>query len=154
MEPRWEDDERGHGVGDGRRLSGDVDEFRSLLTSPDWVAEEPEAHLLPHLQKACAPPGADFVLESNEVEGDGTLVVRLRPRRAGDRGQIRGALFALLGQVAESATYVRQRPQRAVSPNPPDEVVFEVATGVPSGDGPFATHGHLVRFRVLPATPR
>jgi len=153
MGPRWEGDERGHGVADGRRLSGDVDEFRRTLGEPDWVAEEPQTHLLPHLHKACARPDADFVLEATEVEADGTFVVTLRARNAHGSGQTRAAVFALLGQIAETATYVRERPQRAGSPNPPGEVVFEVATGIPPGDGPFATHGHLVRFRVL-ATKR
>jgi hypothetical protein len=152
MEPRWEGDLRGRGVADGRRLSNEIDEFRRTITSPDWVAEEPEKHLLPHLQKACGPPDADFSLESTAVEVDGTFVVTLRPRKADNIGQIRAALFALVGQIAEMATYVRQRPQGAGSTNPPREVIFEVATGNPSGEGPFAAHGHLVRFRVQPAT--
>jgi hypothetical protein len=152
MQPRWEDDERGHGIADGRRLSGDVDEFRRMLSRPDWVAEEPQLHLLPHLRKACEPPDADFALISTDEEADGTFVVTLRARTADSSGRIRAAVFALVGQIAEAATYVRQRPQPAGSPIPHGEVVFEVATGIPSGDGPFATHGHLVRFRVLPTT--
>jgi hypothetical protein len=63
-----------------------------------------------------------------------------------------GPRFTLVGQIAETATYVRQRPERIVSPDPKNEFVFEVATGIPSGDGPFATHGHLLRRRVRPAT--
>src|SRR4030081_262683 len=148
MDPRWEGDVRGHGIADGQRLSTEVDEFKRTMSSPGWVTEEPEAHLLPHLQRACARQDADFVLDASEVEADGTFVVRLHPRKALDIGQIRAALFSLLGQVAETVTYVRQRRTPADSTS---DVAFDVATGIPSGDGPFAPHGHLLRFRIRPA---
>jgi hypothetical protein len=151
VQPRWEDDARGHGVADGRRLSAEIDEFRRTVSSPNWIAEEPELHLLPHLRDACARPDADFVLVSSEVDADGTFVVTLRSKKAHSIGQVRGSLFAVVGQIAETATYVRQRTPLG-SPDIQREVVFEVATGIPSSEGPFATHGHLLRFRVQPPT--
>lgn len=150
MNPRWEGDSSGHGIADGRRLSKEIDEFNRTITSPGWVTEEPEAHLLPHLQTACAEPTADFALESSEVDPDGTLSVTLGLRDKRGAGEIRAALFALLGQVAETASYVHERPKAGNA----DDVVFDVVTGIPPGDGPFATHGHLLRFLIRPATDR
>jgi hypothetical protein len=152
MEPRWEGDGRGHGIADGRRLSSEIDEFRRTVSSPDWVAEAPEVHLLPHLTRACGGPDANFALASTEVASDGTFLVTLRAQKALSRGQIRASLFALIGQIAETTTYIRQRPADVSSPDPAGDIVYEVATGIRSGDGPFAPHGHLVRFRVQPAT--
>lgn len=152
MQPHWEGDTRGRGTADGRRLSSEVEQFQRALSLPDWVAEEPELHLLPHLQMACDRPGADFALESTDVDADGTFVVTLRSPNPRSTGQIRAALFALVGQIAETATYVRQRPGHGGFPDPTQEVVFEVATGTPAGEGPYTTHGHLVRFRIQPPT--
>jgi len=149
MEPRWDGDARGHGIADGRRLSPEIDAFRRTVSSPNWIAEEPEIHLLPHLREACARPEADFALVSTERDADGTFVVTLRSKKAEGIGQIRASLFALIGQIAETATYVRQQPTLG-SPDAQRDVIVEVATGIPSGEGPFATHGHLVRFRIQP----
>jgi hypothetical protein len=148
VQPRWDGDVRGRGIADGRRFSGELDEFNRIITSPGWVTEEPEAHLLPHLQTACARPTADFALESSEVNPDGTLSVTLGLRDKRGAGEIRAALFALLGQVAETATYVRERRKAGNA----TDVVFDVVTGIPPADGPFATHGHLLRFLIRPAT--
>src|SRR5437763_82180 len=70
MEPRWDGDARGHGIADGRRLSPEIDAFRRTVSSPNWIAEEPEIHLLPHLRDACARPEADFALVSTERDAD------------------------------------------------------------------------------------
>lgn len=152
MQPRWEGDTRGRGIADGRPLSSEVEQFQGALNLPDWVAEEPELHLLPHLQRACDRPDAEFAVESTGADADGRFVVTLRSRNPRSIGQIRAALFALVGQIAETATYVRQRPGRRGFPDPTEEVVFEIATGTPAGDGPTATHGHLIRFRIQPPT--
>jgi hypothetical protein len=68
---------------------------------------------------------------------------------------VRAAAFALIGAVAESATYVRQRRMAADGSSPPDvdlpgggEVLFEVATGMLEPDTSFAAHGHVLLLRV------
>src|SRR5438874_12728903 len=103
MEPRWEGDARGHGIADGRRLSPEIDEFRRTVSSPNWIAEDPEIHLLPHLRDACARPDADLALVSTERDADGTLVVSLRSKNADGVGQLRAAPCTLIGQTADTA---------------------------------------------------
>ena len=82
------------------------------------------------------------------VDGQFTVRVRGPGTEPGRIIRIRRP-FALIGQIAETATYVRQQPTLG-SPDAQRDVIVEVATGIPSGEGPFATHGHLVRFRVQP----
>jgi hypothetical protein len=130
------------------------------LGLPGWVAEDPDAHLLPHLQRACEQDALPFELLGAEVGEDAGYSVRLRWR--GDPNDLRGvraSAFALIGAVAESATYVRQRRVAADGSVPADvdlpgdgEVVFEAATGMLEPDTSFATHGHVLLLRVaLPA---
>lgn len=141
MQPRWRDDERGHGIADASRVAPGLRELTGLATAEDWVAEAPEVHLLPHMREACADDDSFFSLESSESDAEGAFVVTLRRRDAStDQRQVRAAIFALVGAIAETATYIRQEPA---------SLAFEVVTGIPSGDGAFATHGHLLVLRVL-----
>jgi hypothetical protein len=120
------------------------------------VAEDPDDHLLPHLRRACDDEALPLELLGAEVENDAAYSIRLRWQ--GDARDVRGvraAAFALIGAVAESATYVRQRSTAADGSVPPDvyrlrdgEVVFEVATGMLESDTGFATHGHVLLLRV------
>src|SRR5947209_3029975 len=55
---RWEGDERGRGIGDGEWIAPTVARLLDALGLSDWVAEEPDVHLLPHLRRACALPGS------------------------------------------------------------------------------------------------
>jgi hypothetical protein len=95
-----------------------------------------------------------------ELEEGAAYSLRLRWRGdANDFRGVRAAAFALIGAIAESATYVRQRRTAADGSVPADvdlpgggEVVFEVATGMLEPDTSFATHGHVLRLRV--ALPR
>src|SRR5436190_13063298 len=59
---RWETDARGHGIASGEAFAGNVRDLAAMMADPDWVAEDPEAHLLPHLQAACAAPSSDLRL--------------------------------------------------------------------------------------------
>jgi hypothetical protein len=134
---RWDDDERGHGVGDATRLKPGADELLAAMTLPDWVAEQPDLHLSPHL-RAWLEHNDLFELEDARIEPSGEYVVELSWQgRLGDQAGVRAAAFALLGQVAETATYVRQRRDG-------DRFRFEVATGLVGGDTHFATHGHVI----------
>ena len=135
---RWEGDERGRGTADARTLAAGARELVAAMEAEAWVAEEPEAHLLPHLEGAVAE--SPFELLGSRTEDDGTFAVDLRWRGNGSIGSVRQALFTLVGSFAESATYVRQRRDG-------DTVAFEVATGM-LDDGTFAPHGHTVRFDV------
>jgi hypothetical protein len=130
-------------------------ELIEALELPDWVAEQPKVHLLPHLRRACARPDAPLALEAARVDPGGALELTLRWRgRAGDARAVRAAAFALVGEIAESASYVRQRrePPPAADVDEPASgalLVFEVATGMLAPDTSFAAHGHTLVLRVL-----
>jgi hypothetical protein len=146
VERRWDIDERGRGVGDGRRLAPGARELVDALELPEWVAEEPDVHLLPHLERACATEGSPLELEGAEALPDGTYEVRLRWH--GGEGSVstaRAAVFCLIGVVAEGATYVRQRGGEG-------ELLFEVGTGMLEGDTDFAPHGHTLLLRLTHAS--
>lgn len=140
MQARWEGDDRGQGVGEGSVLAEGVRELASLAATPNWVAEAPERHLLPRIREACAAPDSFISLLGTEITPDGALLIDLHEREpSGSVGLIRAAAYALLGQVSESATYIRQRR---------DPLRFEVLTGTPGSDGRFATHGHTLILRI------
>ena len=48
---RWDTDERLRGVADARAILPYVDELREVVATPDWVAEDPERHLLPQIDR-------------------------------------------------------------------------------------------------------
>lgn len=117
-----------------------VRELGELATAAKWVAEAPERHLLPRIREACAVPESFFAFLGTELAPDGALLIDLEPREPTDRvGRIRSAAYVLLGQVAESATYIRQRR---------DPLRFEVITGTPGSDARFASHGHTLIIRI------
>src|SRR2546430_15285326 len=70
---RWDTDERGHGVGDARSSLGAIQELADLAASSEWVAEDPEAHLLPGLRDRVEISG--LRLEGAKVQPDGALRV-------------------------------------------------------------------------------
>lgn len=61
--------------------------------------------------------------------------------RRGRNGTRAPGPFALLGEIAESATYVRQRVLE-------DRVFFDVVTGMLGPDAHFAPHGHTLRLEI------
>jgi hypothetical protein len=104
---------------------------------------------LPHLRRACARPGFPLALEVARVDAGGALELTLRWRgRAGDVRAARAAAFALVGEIAESASYVRQRHDPGDEPGAA-ALVFEVATGMLAPDTHFAAHGHTLVLRML-----
>lgn len=137
--PRWDPDERGIGVGDGRAHLDVIDALRRAAAEPGWVAEDPEAHLGPHLQAAAGP----LAIDSAAATPDATYDLRLRWTGPGDPdlGPVRAAVFSMIESVAESTTLVHERRE-------PDELIFEVVTGTLAGEGPFASHGHTLRLRI------
>ncbi len=137
--PRWDPDERGIGVGDARAHLDVIDALRRTAAEPGWVAEDPEAHLGPHLAAAAGAAGD----RERRATPDATYELRLRWTGPGDPdlAAVRATLFAMIESVAESTTLVHERHET-------DELVFEVVTGTLAGEGPFASHGHTLRLRV------
>jgi len=137
---RWDDDERGEGVADARAFAPGAAELVDAMQRPNWVAEEPELHLLPHLQRSCESLPLELV--DARVSEDGSYDVELRWAGETDRiGEVRAAVFALVGGFAEVYTYLRQR-------RGADAVVFEVVTGILGEESSFSPHGHAVRLTV------
>ena len=138
---RWDGDERGEGVADASQFADGVDELIAAIRHPNWVAEQPELHLLPHLEKACESLPLE-ILDARTSE-DGTYDVRLN-WTGGEAGvgAIRTAVFSLLGAIAEPASYVRQRRSET------DEMLtFEIVTGIVD-ETPFTPHGHTLRLSI------
>jgi hypothetical protein len=139
---RWDTDERGAGVGSAAAYLPDLQRLAAEMVADTWVAEEPAVHLLPHLQRFCEGPESPFRLLSTAVEPDGTYSVALAwTAPAGSAGAQRQAVYALVGTIAEQATYVHERREA-------DGTVFEMVTGLLEGAGTFRGHGHTLRLRI------
>jgi hypothetical protein len=147
MAARWDGDDRGQGIGDATRLVSGATELVAAFRAPSWVAEQPELHLLPHVEAWCQQDrrlaligadadGAAYVLD---FEWHGTT---------GSAGAARAAVFSLIGSFAESATYVRQRLVACNGDDPATKLQFEVGTGALASDARFDPHGHLVVINV------
>jgi len=136
---RWDTDQRGRGVADAAQAVPAIEELENLARTAGWVAEEPEAHLLPGLRDRLELTG--LTLESTAVEADGVYRIRLASGTMLSRREIRRAVWSILGGVAELSTFVAETASEGA-------VTFEAVTGIPPG-GRFATHGHTLRIEVL-----
>ena len=146
---RWDGDDRGDGVGDATAFVCGAAELADAMRRPTWVAEQPDVHLLPHIERACEPLPLQLVGASTAA--DGTFELRLSCTKAdASIGEIRAAVFAVLGSFAEPATYVRQRRLDAAE-GPGEALLFEIVTGFLASDTAFAPHGHTLRVSVLNA---
>jgi hypothetical protein len=141
---RWDTDERRHGVADAATMAPFVDELGKLVTVPDWIAEEPEVHLLPHIERAIGAEADASISETRVV--DGVLQVDIVMPRNASRGPAREVAYRAVASPAEAVTLVRQA-------GDPDEQTFEVVTGMLPGSSEFATHGHRVTIRVRAPAP-
>ena len=137
MRRRWDGDERGVGIAGGESHAPHARRLLEALEAPDWVAEEPEVHLRPHLEHAALELG--FGLRTATLDG-ATYEVRLTWFGEKNRGAIRRAAYQLIGAVAEESTHLLEWVDE-------DAVVFDVATGI-VGSPYFAPHGHLLRVRI------
>ena len=145
--PRWDGDDLGDGVGDATAFVSGAAELADVMRRPTWVAEQPDVHLLPHIERACESLPLQLVGASTSA--DGTFELRLSCTQAdASIGEIRAAVFAVLGSFAEPATYVRQRRLDAAE-GPGEALLFEIVTGFLASDTAFAPHGHTVRVSVL-----
>ena len=116
-----------------------VDELRELLVTADWVTEEPEMHLLPHLERAIAQE-SNATLASTRVAA-GVLELDVDLHEEASPGATRALAHRLIAAVAEGVTLVRQTGNHRVA-------AFDVVTGTPPATSSFATHGHTLRIRV------
>ena len=143
---RWDGDERGEGVADAAQLAAGALELVEAMQLANWVAEEPAVHLQPHLERACGSLPLKF--EDARSAADGTFEVTLRWAGETARvGDVRAAVFSLVGSFAELSTYVRQR-RIEDAEDGGRTFLFEIVTGFVDGESRFAPHGHAVRLHV------
>ena len=138
---RWDDDARGIGTGDARAWRRLVETLATVVDEEGWVAEEPELHLLPHLEAATA--AGPLAIHGTRTDADATFVVDLDWVGHGEpsRLAIRSALYALIATVAETITVLHEPPAAQGR-------VLEVLSGSGGDDGPFAGHGHTIQLVV------
>jgi len=137
MRRRWDGDERGRGIASGETHAPHAERLLEQLRLSDWVAEDPDVHLRPHLEATALALG--FGLRKAAVDG-ATYEVRLTWLGDKSRRSLRGAAYSLIGSIAEESTHVAEWTDD-------DAVVFDVATGIVT-DAHFAPHGHLLRLRI------
>jgi hypothetical protein len=125
------------GVAGGDMHAPHARRLLEALEAPDWVAEEPEVHLRPHLEHAAL--GLGFGLRGTAPDG-ATYEVRLIWLGEKGRRAVRRAAYALIGTIAEESTHIAEWVDE-------DSIVFDVATGMVA-DAHFAPHGHLLRLRI------
>jgi hypothetical protein len=145
MERRWDTDEQGVGVGHARALLPAAKQLLEAMDHETWVAENPEFHLLSHLEAACTHEPLVLIHSATDDEGAFVVDVRWTDAQRSWRAA-RTAAFALVGAVVESATFIRERHED-------DVLVVEAATGSLAGDSEFAPHGHVLVIRVHGAAP-
>jgi len=138
---RWEGEMQGHGDGNGRWIRPEVQHLLNVLLEPDWIAQNPETHLQPHLTGACVAQGSPWTLDAVESL-DELFVVRVSWERPyGRLRHLRADAFSLIGSIAESTTFVRQSLTN-------ETIEFRITTGMLDDDGPFAGHGHLILLQI------
>jgi len=146
---RWDDDERCEGVADASQFTDGASELIACMRRPNWVAEQPELHLLPHLQHACE--ALPLRILDAHTSDDGVYDVQLSwTGHEVGVGVIRASIFRLLGSIAESSSYIRQR-RTSTDDGSNGTLTFDVVTGM-IDETPFAPHGHILRLSVTTTT--
>src|SRR4051812_5307619 len=105
MSARWDGDTRGAGVADAAQLVAGAGELLAAFGDTAWVAEQPELHLRPHIDAWCEH---DQRLSLSDAYTDEHHSYVLELKWCGEPatvGQVRAAVFSLIGAFAESATY-------------------------------------------------
>jgi hypothetical protein len=148
MAARWDGDDRGQGIADAAQLVSGATELLAAFREPAWVAEQPELHLLPHIEAWCGRDGR-LALTGAYTNDVNAYVLDLECRDpTGTVGAARAAVFSLIGSFAESATYVRQRRVEIKGGTSGMKLQFEVGTGELAPDARFEPHGHVVLINV------
>jgi hypothetical protein len=109
MGSRWDGDENGQGVNDAAQLVARAGELVAAFGHPTWDTEQPELHLLPHVEAWCRRHGQLAVTRAYTDDAHACVLDMEWGGATGSIGAARTAAFALIGSFAESATYVRQR---------------------------------------------
>jgi hypothetical protein len=136
--PRWDSDERRRGVADATAVTPYVNELLELVTTADWITEDPEGHLLPHIERAIG--GERDARLTHHATVDGVLELDVDIDAGMSRQRMREVAHRLVASIAESVTLVRQVGDASVP-------TFEVVTGVVPAPTGFATHGHRLTIR-------
>ena len=143
---RWEEDERGEGVADAAAFVPGALDLVEAMGRANWVAESPELHLLPHIESACGSLPLELVASGSNPYGVFDVELYWTGESFGI-GEVRAAVFSLLGSFAEISSYVRQR-------RPSDTTLaYDFVTGFVDGDGDWRPHGHTVRVTVSGISP-
>jgi hypothetical protein len=152
---RWDNDDRGTGIADASAELPRIVALGAHAGRTGWVAEEPGAHLWPHLERAIRTAGSPWRSARWSVDGDGRLIVDLE--HVGDDADrplaaVRADAFALIGHVAETSSFVRvvelaETNGREAGHDRPI-VQMDVVTGLLDDETSFASHGHTVRLRI------
>ena len=138
---RWDGDERGRGVASGEAFASNLEQLRRDAAGATWVAEDADAHLMPHVRAACDAPASMVRVVGSEVRDDVLGVELAWTGERADHDEIRAEAFRVAGSFAEHATQVRQRSTTGATE-------FEIVTGTVADETPFRPHGHLVLLRV------
>lgn len=148
MGARWDGDDRGQGIGDAAQLVSGASDLVAAFTEPAWVAEQPELHLLPHIEAWCERDGRLGLTDAYTNDADAYVLDLEWRDPAGSVGAARAAVFSLIGSFAESATYIRQHRVAVDGGGSAVRLQFEVGTGELAPDAGFEPHGHLVLINV------
>lgn len=142
---RWDGDRRGSGDGSASGQVPPVHDLMDAMLRADWVTEEPEEHLLPHIKALCEREGSPLRLLSAVSDGPVFVVSLEWTRPAVTARHITSAAYSLLGTFAESHTHIREQTVA-------NAIDFEITTGLLDIDQPpFKGHGHVVRLHVTGA---
>jgi hypothetical protein len=141
---RWDGDRTGAGVSGGEAFAPPLRTLLDEMARPDWNTEQPEAYLLPHLERWCAREGSPFLLRSAAVD-DTVFVVDLEPADGTTREVAHEQLYALVSSIAEPTTVIVESREDGVD-------IFDVTLALTPRQSTFPKgHGHLVRLRVRTA---
>jgi hypothetical protein len=141
---RWDIDERGIGIADAATFAPRVEALAAAARETGWVAEDPDLHLWPYLHLAINAAQSPWRLVRRRVDGDGTLVVEVGHEAVsgpGGRARVRGDAFALLGTLAEGATFIEESEAG-------QGTELTVVTGALADQTGFRSHGHTLRLIV------
>src|SRR6516164_3743489 len=97
MPRRWDGDERGHGIGDAAWLLPGAGELVAAFSQSDWVVEQPELHLHPHVESWCRRDQR-LALIGDSVDDADAYMLDLEWRGSNRSvGEARAAVFSLIG---------------------------------------------------------
>ena len=144
MNERWDGDRTGAGVSDGEAFAPPIRTLLEEMARPDWNTEQPEAHLLPHLERWCAREGSPFVLRV-AAEEDTLFVVDLDPEQDASNEHVHEQVYSLISTIAEPTTLVVETREEEMD-------IFDVTLALTPRESSFPKgHGHLVRLRIRTA---